>query len=150
MINSAIFSAGIASVIFLWYLLVPQWSKFLIILYQSETLTVTGGALIITGLLTSSCASLSLKKSWRIGIDESEKTELITKGIYNLSRNPYFLSYDMVLIGMVFCVLSPFLIASALCTIILFHRLILKEETYLEKQHQDVYREYKERVRRYI
>ncbi len=83
-------------------------------------------------------------------MDENEKTELITGGIYKFSRNPYFLSYDLVLIGMVFCLLSPFLILSVLITIVLFHMMILKEESYLENKHQEQYRKYKKEVGRYL
>jgi hypothetical protein len=33
---------------------------------------------ITLGLIASSVAPLTLKKSWRIGVDPNEKTELIT------------------------------------------------------------------------
>jgi protein-S-isoprenylcysteine O-methyltransferase Ste14 len=149
-VNISIISAGITSVIFLIYLSIPQISEYLIIIYSSNLLTIIGSILITIGLLTSSIASLTLKKSWRIGVDDNEKTELIAEGIYKISRNPYFLSYDFVLMGMIFCLLSPFLIIPALITIALFHLMILKEEVYLENQHHDNYRKYKKEVRRYI
>jgi protein-S-isoprenylcysteine O-methyltransferase Ste14 len=146
----SIILAGLSSVIFLGYLSAPPISEYLLILFSSNLLTIIGSVLITLGLIMSTVASITLKKSWRIGIDENKKTELITNGIYKISRNPYFLSYDLVLIGMVFCLLSPFLILAVLITIVLFHLMILKEENYLEKQHQDNYRQYKKEVRRYI
>lgn len=150
LVNISIITAAISTILFLWYLIFPQNIDFLFILYSSDTLTIIGSILIIIGLITSSIASLSLKKSWRIGIDESMKTELITSGIYKFSRNPYFLSYDSVLIGMFFCLLSPLLIISALITILFFHLMILKEEKHLEEQHGESYKKYKNEVRRYI
>jgi protein-S-isoprenylcysteine O-methyltransferase Ste14 len=150
LLNGSIILAGLSSVIFLAYLTVPSISEYLIILYLSNLLTIIGSILITLGLIASTIASLTLRKSWRIGVDENEKTELITNGIYQFSRNPYFLSYDLVLIGMVFCLISPFLILSVLVTIGLFHLLILKEEKYLENKHQEDYRKYKKEVRRYL
>ncbi len=150
MLNISIIFSGISSFILLAFLLFPQIEGSLIIFYSSSAFTIIGSILISIGLITSSIASLSLKKSWRIGIDESQKTELITSGIYKLSRNPYFLSYDLVLVVTIFCLLSPFLIVPVIITITLFHLMILKEEKYLEKHHTDNYRKYKKEVRRYI
>jgi len=150
LLNSSIFFAGISSVIFLGYLLFPQTGAYFYIFSESEIMMSAGTILIIIGLAASTIASLNLKKSWRIGVDESEKTELFTNGIYSLSRNPYFLSYDLVLAVMLFCLLSPFLILTALITIILFHLMVLKEEKYLEKQHKENYSRYKQKVRRYL
>lgn len=150
LLNFSIFFAALSSVIFLGYLFLPQSGAYLFILFESEVLTISGTVLIISGLAASSFASLNLKRSWRIGVSEDEKTELITGGFYSISRNPYFLSYDVVLIGMILCVFSPVLMLPVLATIVLFHLMILKEEKYLEKQHGESYREYKLRVRRYI
>ena len=150
LLNISIVLAGLSSVIFLAYLTVPPISEYLIILFSSNFLTIMGSVFITLGLITSTVASLTLKKSWRIGVDENEKTELITDGIYRFSRNPYFLSYDFVLIGMVFCLWSPFLILPVLITIMLFHLMILKEEKYLENKHQENYSRYKREVRRYF
>ncbi len=150
MLNMSILFAAISSLVFVGYMLFPRAAGHLFVLYSSHALTMAGSLLIASGLIASSLASLTLRKSWRIGIDESEKTELITRGIYRFSRNPYFLSYDLVLAGMVFCMVSPLLIAPASATIILFHCMILREERYLEKQHGDSYLRYKKEVRRYL
>jgi protein-S-isoprenylcysteine O-methyltransferase Ste14 len=150
LLNISILMAGLSSVIFLAYLAAPPIGEYLIIIISSNFLTIVGAILITLGLITSTIASLTLKKSWRIGVDENEKTELIINGIYKFSRNPYFLSYDFVLIGMVFCLWSPFLILPVLSTIRLFHLMILKEENYLENKHPENYSRYKREVRRYF
>jgi protein-S-isoprenylcysteine O-methyltransferase Ste14 len=150
LLNISIVLAALSSVIFLAYLTAPSLSEYWLILFSSEFLTIIGSVFITIGLITGTVASLTLKKSWRIGVDEKEKTELITDGIYQFSRNPYFLSYDLVLMGMVFCLLSPFLILSVLMTLVLFHLMILKEENYLENTHPENYIQYKKEVRRYL
>ena len=150
LLNTSLILAGISSIIFLIHLIFPSIGIYLFIIYYSDLLSIIGTILITAGLIISSVASLSLGKSWRIGVNENKKTKLITNGIYKISRNPYFLSYDFVLIGMVFYLISPVLIIPVLITIILFHLMILKEEKYLESKHQDSYRKYKKEVRRYI
>ena len=150
LLNISILFAGISSILFLISLMFPIVKAYLFVLFFSDFLSVIGSILISLGLITSSIASLSLGKSWRIGIDENEKIDLITTGIYRFSRNPYFLSFNLVLIGIVLCLLSPIIILTVSVTIILFHLMILKEEKYLEKQHQEEYQKYKNEVRRYI
>ncbi len=150
LVNSSVFFAGLSSVIFLFYLLFPEIGKYLFIIGFSPVLRAIGAFLISMGLIISILSSLNMKKSWRIGVDENEKTELIETGLYKISRNPYFLSYDLVLIGMLLSLPSLILFITVIITIILFHLMILKEEKYLENLHGEKYRKYKKRVRRYI
>ena len=42
---------------------------------------------------------LCMKDSWRAGIPDKDKTELVTTGIYAFSRNPAFLGFDLMYIG---------------------------------------------------
>ena len=42
---------------------------------------------------------LCMKDSWRAGIPDKDKTELVTTGIYRFSRNPAFLGFDLMYIG---------------------------------------------------
>ena len=48
---------------------------------------------------------LCMKDSWRAGIPDQDKTELVTDGIYAFSRNPAFLGFDLQYIGvlLMFC-----------------------------------------------
>ena len=39
---------------------------------------------------------LYMKDSWRAGIPDKDKTELVTTGIYRFSRNPAFLGFDLM------------------------------------------------------
>ena len=38
-------------------------------------------------------------KSWRIGIDTENKTDLVEKGLFTVSRNPIFFGMRMALFG---------------------------------------------------
>ncbi|EKC72198.1 isoprenylcysteine carboxyl methyltransferase family protein, partial [human gut metagenome] len=38
----------------------------------------------------------TMKDSWRAGVSKTDQTELVTDGIYQISRNPAFLGFDLV------------------------------------------------------
>ena len=42
---------------------------------------------------------LCMKDSWRAGIPDKDKTELVTTGVYRFSRNPAFLGFDLMYVG---------------------------------------------------
>ena len=41
----------------------------------------------------------TMKDSWRAGVSKTDQTELVTDGIYQISRNPAFLGFDLVYVG---------------------------------------------------
>ncbi|TYQ15218.1 UNVERIFIED_CONTAM: protein-S-isoprenylcysteine O-methyltransferase Ste14 [Acetivibrio alkalicellulosi] len=149
-LNIAIISASISSVIFILKKTLPNSEVYTLTIGDSIGFEIVGTILIGIGLLFSTIASLNLGRSWRVGVNNSEKTELITKGIYKFSRNPYFLFYDIVLIGLSLSSQSILVIVFSLTTISMFHILILKEEKYLENVHGGEYIKYKKQTRRYF
>ena len=40
-----------------------------------------------------------MRDSWRAGVLPTDKTELVTRGVYQISRNPAFLGFDLVYLG---------------------------------------------------
>lgn len=50
---------------------------------------------------------LCMKDSWRAGIPDKDKTELVTTGIYRFSRNPAFLGFDLMYVGCPAAVRKP-------------------------------------------
>jgi protein-S-isoprenylcysteine O-methyltransferase Ste14 len=93
---------------------------------------------------------ITMKDSWRVGIRPDQKTDLIENGIFRFSRNPYFLSYNLMFLG-IFLVFPTFVyLILYLIFIIIVHLMILDEEKHLVKQHEDVYIKYKNSVSRYF
>lgn len=109
-----------------------------------------GIALLIVNLIISFLALTQMKDSWRVGIKEEDKTELIKGGIFKITRNPYFLSYNVLFIAYILLVANIAIIISSLIAIISIHKMIIKEEKYLECLHGNKYLEYKKRVARYF
>jgi protein-S-isoprenylcysteine O-methyltransferase Ste14 len=91
-----------------------------------------------------------MRDSWRIGIIEGEKTELVTDGIFSISRNPYFLSGIIQFIAYIFLIKNLVVIIFCLLSILLIHKMVIKEETFLESLHGDKYLKYKKEVARYF
>ncbi len=93
---------------------------------------------------------ITMKNSWRAGIPSEDKTELVSNGIYKISRNPAFLGFDLMYIGITLLYCNVLTIIFSLFAIIMLHFQILQEEKYLEKTFGDNYISYKSKVCRYI
>ena len=95
-------------------------------------------------------AVVTMKDSWRAGIAEEDKTEMVTCGIYKISRNPAFLGFDCVYIGLALMFFNLPLLIFSLFALGMLHMQILQEEQYLTKEFGDKYIDYKRKVCRYI
>lgn len=93
---------------------------------------------------------LCMKDSWRAGIPDQDHTELITSGIYRFSRNPAFLGFDLMYIGMMLMYCNLLTVPLTVFAIVMLHLQILQEERYLEKTFGTAYREYKRHTFRYL
>ena len=93
---------------------------------------------------------LCMKDSWRAGIPEKDKTELVTNGIYRYSRNPAFLGFDLQYIGVLILYCNPWTALFSAFAIVMLHLQIVQEERYLIREFGAPYAEYKSRVLRYL
>jgi len=109
-----------------------------------------GLIIVFISLLLGLASLISMRDSWRVGIRPEQKTQLITNGIFRFSRNPYFLSYILIFLGCFLVIPTYAFLIVYLVWIILTHMMILDEEKHLINQHGDLYKEYKNRVNRYI
>ncbi len=117
---------------------------------EHNFLQYTGIIVMIIALVWVIIAQLQMKNSWRIGVDTTTKTELITHGLFRFSRNPIFLGMTAGLGG--FFLLFPTVIALSFFLVgsILMQIQIRLEEEYLLKGHGQIYLAYKKRVKRML
>lgn len=88
--------------------------------------------------------------SFRIGIDEKKPDELVTDGMFAVSRNPVYVCFLLFFAGL-FLTNPNFALAFPLALLALaIHRQILREEAFLEAHYGQEYLDYKKRVRRYF
>ena len=93
---------------------------------------------------------LCMKDSWRAGIPDKDKTELITTGIYRYSRNPAFLGFDFMYIGVLLMYGNLLTLGFSVFAMVMLHLQILQEERFLERTFGEPYREYRRHVFRYL
>ena len=93
---------------------------------------------------------LCMKDSWRAGIPDKDKTELVTTGIYRFSRNPAFLGFDLMYVGVLLLYGNLLTLGFSVFAIVMLHLQILQEERYLVNTFGAQYQEYCRHVFRYL
>lgn len=93
---------------------------------------------------------LCMKDSWRAGIPDKDKTELVTTGIYRYSRNPAFLGFYFMYIGVLLMYGNLLTLGFSVLAIVMLHLQILQEERYLVNTFGAPYQEYCRHVFRYL
>lgn len=93
---------------------------------------------------------IKMGKSWRMGIDPNEKTQLILNGPYAYVRHPiYGLSQLMVLMTMLILP-SPLMIVVGILHIVFMQWEVSREDIYLVTAHGEPYAKYQQHVGRFI
>ena len=118
--------------------------------YMPAGARFTGFCTGMLGDLIFLVSVICMKDSWRAGIPDKDKTALVTDGIYRFSRNPAFLGFDFMYIGVLLMYFNPLTAILSLFAIVMLHLQILQEEKYLTATFGDAYTAYKMRVFRYL
>ena len=103
------------------------------------------------GVVGTFAAQLGMGASWRIGVDQSERTALVTGGIFRWVRNPIFTAMIGTAGGLILMV-PTVLGAAAWCLVVaaVEAQVRLVEEPYLRATHGDAYRVYCRSVGRFV
>jgi len=112
---------------------------------------LTGFVPLVIGILLNLLADQTFKKHDTTVKPFEKSSSLVTEGVFGISRNPMYLGMTLILFGVALLLgaLTPFAIVIVL-PILLNHVFILPEETMLEDAFGDQFREYCERVRKWI
>ena len=78
------------------------------------------------------------------------ETQLVTTGIYRISRNPAFLAFDLMYLGMLIAFFNYLHLIFVLYAVIMLHLQILQEERYLTHSFGEKYIQYKKSTGRYF
>ncbi|MFI0452019.1 methyltransferase family protein [Actinomadura sp. 6N118] len=114
---------------------------------------VRGGGLVVAvaGVAATVAAQWSMGASWRIGVDERERTELVTTGAFTLARNPIFTAMIATSAGLAAMVPNLIaLVALALTVVAIELQVRVVEEPYLARVHGDAYARYGADVGRFV
>lgn len=110
---------------------------------------IIGIVLGLLAIVVFALATITMKNSWRVGIPE-EKTSLITNGIYNWSRNPAFVGFDLLYISMCLMFFNIPLVVVSVWAAVMLHLQILSEEEHMHNMFGEEYEAYKKQTRRYL
>jgi protein-S-isoprenylcysteine O-methyltransferase Ste14 len=116
-----------------------------------QMLPASGFALGFMGFLLGVAAAAEFSRNHTTLDPHGSVSKLVTTGIYRFTRNPIYLGFVMMVIGVPLwfgniwgAALMPILVA-------LFNALVIRhEEAYLEKKFGEGYTGYKSRVRRWL
>ena len=109
-----------------------------------------GIVLLIISLFWIWVAQTQMGKSWRIGIDEQKKTDLVTTGMFSISRNPIFLGMKVNLLGFFLVIPNAVTLTVTVIGIALIDIQVRLEEQHLLNLHNESYQNYYREVRRWL
>lgn len=129
-----------------------EWYKYLLPFWyvENDTLFKIGWGLLILSLIIVWVAQSQMANSWRIGIDEKNKTKLVTKGLFSISRNPIFLGIMIANIGLFLVIPNAFTLLIISLSTISINTQIRLEEEFLKREFGNDYLDYTKKTRRWI
>ena len=102
-----------------------------------------GVALAVSGISLTLYAQVAMGKSWRIGVDQEERTELVTDGPFALVRNPIFSAMIPTAFGLALMVPSVLAIGGFVALVIALELQVrVVEEPYLIRAQGQRYIDY--------
>lgn len=134
------------------YAFINEWYEYLLPFWylENETSQKIGWVLLLVSIVLVWVSQSQMANSWRIGIDENNKTILVTKGVFSLSRNPIFLGIMITNIGLFLIIPNAFTLLIISLSTLSINTQIRLEEEFLEREFGNEYMEYVKKVRRWI
>ena len=129
-----------------------EWYQYLLPFWYLENsyLLYIGWGLLLLSLVLVWIAQSQMANSWRIGIDENNKTELVTNGLFAYSRNPIFLGVMIANVGLLFIIPNAFTLLILALSAVSINTQIRLEEAFLKSSHGKEYQDYLNQVRRWF
>ena len=124
--------------------------KFGSLLFESGFVSWIGVVVCIVGLIIFLMSLIAFGKSFRVGLDEQHPGKLVTTGIFAYSRNPIYIAFGFILLGILLIFPNWIFLIYLVLGFWLFNRQVLLEEASLKKHYGQEYNEYCRKVRRFF
>lgn len=112
---------------------------------------IVGVVVTLAGIAATALAQWQMGTSWRIGVDSSERTGLVTHGIFGHVRNPIFTAMFIAAAGFTLLVGNWVAVGGFVALIVALEvQVRAVEEPYLSATHGDEYRAYAARAGRFV
>ncbi len=119
-------------------------------LMHSESLALIGLLLAAAALAGSWVCWKRMGKSWRMGIDPNETTQLIITGPYAYVRHPIYALSSLLMIGAVLVIPSPLMLVLAVIHLTCLQWEARREERHMLATNGEHYAAYRARVGRFF
>ena len=117
---------------------------------ENQLIVFVGIFFLIISLFWIWVAQTQMGNSWRIGIDEQRKMELITTGMFSISRNPIFLGMKVNLLAFFLVIPNAVTLTVVVTGFALIDIQVRLEEQHLLNLNDDSYQNYYKKVRRWL
>jgi protein-S-isoprenylcysteine O-methyltransferase Ste14 len=117
---------------------------------KSDIAVWVGLGLLHLSFIIIFIAQRNMANEWRIGIDNENKVNLITKGLFGISRNPIFLGVLIVFVGMFLIIPNAVTAVILVSGIIVIQVQVRLEEEFLLKELGTEYKKYMGKVKRWL
>ena len=118
--------------------------------FHSLIVSWLGILFCLAGLIMLGFSLVSFGKSFRIGIDFENPDQLVTSGVFSISRNPIYVAFWGIFLGQFLIHPNWFFLVYLAAASWLLHRQVLREEQYLRGHYGEEFLSYCSRVRRYL
>ena len=120
-------------------------------LVHAPAVTAAGVAVALVGIVATVWAQFAMGASWRIGVDDTERTALVTAGPFRWVRNPIYTSMLLFSLGIALVVPNvASLLSFAIVVAMLEYHVRSVEEPYLDDAHGAAYRLYAAHAGRFL
>lgn len=110
-----------------------------------------GIVLAVVGIVVTVLSQLAMGASWRIGIDDTTPTDLVTDGVFALVRNPVFSAMIVCAAGLMLLVPNVVSVIGLLVLVLAIQLQVRQaEEPFLARTLGAPYRDYARRTGRFV
>jgi protein-S-isoprenylcysteine O-methyltransferase Ste14 len=124
--------------------------RFGAVLFHNSIASWIGAALCTLAPVLFLWGMISFGKSFRVGIDSNKPGTLVSSGAFSISRNPLYIAFHMILIGVYLIFPTWIFFSYFIAGIWLIDRQVCLEENSLKNIYGKEYDDYCAKVRRYI
>lgn len=143
---------GLAFVVLAVHAFAPQWERYLLPadFLMCPPVAWVGQVLLHGSLVLVLFAQAQMARSWRVGFDEAQRTELVTSGLFRYSRNPVFVGMLLTMLGLFLVLPNALTLLAAALTWVVLQIQVRMEEAYLTKTHGKPYLDYMQKTGRWF
>ena len=135
------------------YVFLEQWYHYLApFTWIEEVIMIryAGVILLLASFLLIVISQSQMGNSWRIGIDQEGKTDLVINGMFRYSRNPIFFGIIINVAGFFLVLPNAITLLILVLNTALIQIQVALEEKHLRKMHSQSYDNYCSSVRRWV